>query len=125
MPAEAADWIYSTVLTIAYRRSAGAEGTDEDEGLYSGPGVLRTCPCQWGVCHACQTGQHTDCVRGRIPTRAAYVLGVNGQVAVVPVGRTSVFAAVWLSGRQCGWRCACGCAAPPEQVELFALASAS
>lgn len=124
MTAAAANWIYWYALTPTYRRAVGAEGRGDDAGHLTGPDALRKCPCESGVCHGCQTGHHAGCARARIVFPAAYVIRADGHVAVVPMGdgRHSVWAAVLLSGRQCGWRCACGCGAPVEQLDLFDLA---
>lgn len=123
MTPAAADWVYDVVLTPAYRRSVGADATDEEASHITGPAILRMCPCQWGTCHGCQAGHHAGCVRARIVTAVTHVLGTSGSVLVLPVdGGGSMFVAVWLAGRQCGWRCGCGCGAPAEQLDLFALA---
>ena len=126
MTPAAADWIYREVLTPAYRRAVGAEGRGDDAGTVTGPAVLRRCPCESGVCHGCQTGHHAGCVGVRIVLPATHVIRTDGHVAVVPMGagRHAVYAAVWLSGRQCGWLCACGCSAPAEQLDLFAVGGA-
>lgn len=117
MPAAAADWIYREVLTAAYRRAVGAEAKGEDAGVVTGPAVLRMCPCQWGTCHGCLTGHHAGCVRDRIVTAAAYVIGTRGDVVTVPRdGSHAVHAAVWLFSRQCAWQCPCDCPAPEPEM---------
>jgi hypothetical protein len=115
MSAEAADWVYNTVLTATYRRSCTVEGD---------PALILQCDCQGGRCGHCAAGRHHQCttvLHGPIVHPETYIVSRSGG-AMTPV---------WLSGTPCRWMCACGCPAPEpvavavpefEQLDLFALA---
>lgn len=119
MRPEAADWVYDVVLTQRYKESAGAiqwtgkqaTGTWRDEG--PGAAMLRTCPCQYGLCGRCADGRPDRCAhRDWTPPLSpeTYVHGRRHGAAV---------ARVWRKGKPCAWLC-------PNvrlgQLELFALA---
>lgn len=116
MPREAADWVYDVVLTQRFKESAGCiqwtgfrkTGTWRDEG--PGAVMLRTCPCEYGLCGRCADGRPDRCAHREwtpplVP--AAYVQNRRGMA----------IAKVWRSGKPCTWLC-------PNvrlgQLELFA-----
>lgn len=109
MTPEAADWVYTVVLTQTYRDSCSADDTDR---------LIRTCHCQGGPCGHCPAGRHEQCptrLLGPHPGPETYVVSHTGRA------RT----AVWLLGRACAWRCPCVCPPPvPPPVEQLALVGA-
>lgn len=115
LTADAAAWIYDSVLTAAYRRSCTVEGE---------PALILQCDCQGGRCGHCAADRHHLCttrLHGPVVGCETHIVSVSGG-AMTPV---------WLSGKPCRWVCPCGCPAPEsvaetmqefEQLDLFALA---
>jgi hypothetical protein len=116
MPAEAAAWIYSTVLTRRYLESVGAimwtgaGANRRDEG--QGPAFLALCDCRYGLCGRCSGGRPDLCAHRN------WSPGISAETYIVSP-RGYALARVWRSGRPCRWLCP---SVRVGQLELFALA---
>ena len=124
MTPEEAAWIREHVWTPAMRK------THRDV-----PGLLGTCPCQWGPTSWCQHGDCDRCRRGvPLPSPAGYVCGRDGETPLAlaqpyehrapsATGRHQTSLALfWYADRICAWRCPHECHNGIGQGALFNLA---
>lgn len=85
------------------------------------PGAFDSCSCQYGASDHCKDGDHDAChvgeglayCEGYIDTRQGYVASfrepyVHPTQSAVGWRRES-YAAVWLVGYRCRWKCPCRC----------------
>jgi hypothetical protein len=102
MDADAAAWVRTVVLARV------------DDFTHNA--LITHCPCQWGRCGYCVSGEHLKCahtVWTPPPTCETYVIDRRGGA------RTQV----WLAGKPCRWVCPCSCRA--DSPGLFAVDSAA